>query len=176
MINLLKNRRSIRKFTDEAVSKEDLQKILKAGLLSPSSMGKNPVEFIVIQDKEIIAKLEECKKFGTVPLKTSPLVICILADSELSDVWVEDASIVSILMQLEVEKLGLGSTWIQIRNRECSEGDSQEAVRKVLSIPKKYGVLSLIAIGHKNEEKKPYTDEDLNFEKVHYENFNDKNN
>ena len=40
MINLLKNRRSIRKFTDEAVSKEDLQKILKAGLLSPSSMGK----------------------------------------------------------------------------------------------------------------------------------------
>ena len=110
------------------------------------------------------------------PLKTAPLVICILADSELSDVWVEDASIVSILMQLEVEKLGLGSTWIQIRNRECSEGDSQEAVRKVLSIPKKYGVLSLIAIGHKNEEKKPYTDEDLNFEKVHYENFNDKNN
>ena len=120
MINLLKNRRSIRKFTDEAVSKEDLQKILKAGLLSPSSMGKNPVEFIVIQDKEIIAKLEECKKFGTVPLKTAPLVICILADSELSDVWVEDASIVSILIQLEVEKLGLGSTWIQIRNRECS--------------------------------------------------------
>ena len=176
MINLLKNRRSIRKFTDEAVSKEDLQKILKAGLLSPSSMGKNPVEFIVIQDKETIAKLEECKKFGTMPLKTAPLVICILADSELSDVWVEDASIVSILIQLEVEKLGLGSTWIQIRNRECSEGDSQEAVRKVLSIPKKYGVLSLIDIGHKNEEKKPYTDEDLDFEKVHYENFNDKNN
>ena len=58
MINLLKNRRSIRKFTDEAVSKEDLQKILKAGLLSPSSMGKKPVEFIVIQDKETIAKLE----------------------------------------------------------------------------------------------------------------------
>ena len=49
-------------------------------------------------------------------------------------------------------------------------------MRKVLSIPKKYGVLSLIAIGHKNEEKKPYTDEDLDFEKVHYENFNDKNN
>ena len=171
MINLLKNRRSIRKFTDEAVSKEDLQKILKAGLLSPSSMGKNPVEFIVIQDKETIAKLEECKKFGTMPLKTAPLVICILADSQLSDVWVEDASIAATFIQLEVEKLNLGSTWIQMRKRNSESKDSEVEVRKVLDIPEKYGVLALIAIGHKDEEKAPYKDEDIDFSKVHYERF-----
>ncbi len=171
MLEILKNRRSIRKFTEEKVSKEDLEKILKAGLLAPSSMGKKPVEMIVVEDKEVISKLENCKKHGTVPLKTAPLVIAVIGDSELSDVWVEDASIVSILIQLEVEKLGLGSTWVQMRKRESLEKDSEEAVREVLAIPEKYGVLSLIAIGYKNEEKKPYDDSDLNFEKIHYNKF-----
>lgn len=171
MLEILKNRRSIRKFTEEKVSKEDLEKILKAGLLAPSSMGKKPVEMIVVEDKEVISKLENCKKHGTAPLKTAPLVIAVIGDSELSDVWVEDASIVSILIQLEVEKLGLGSTWVQMRKRESLEKDSEEAVREVLVIPEEYGVLSLIAIGHKNEEKKPYNDSDLNFEKIHYNKF-----
>lgn len=171
MIDLLKNRRSIRKFTDEKVSKEDLEKILKSALLAPSSMGKKPVELIVVEDKDTIAKLETCKKFGTLPLKTAPLAIVVIGDSDLSDVWVEDASIVSILIQLEVEKLGLGSTWIQMRRRESLEEDSEVAVRKVLNIPEKYGVLSIISIGHKNEEKKPYYDSDINFAKVHYGEF-----
>lgn len=171
MLEILKNRRSIRKFTEEKVSKEDLEKILKAGLLAPSSMGKKPVEFIVVEDKEVISKLENCKKYGTLPLKTAPFVIAVIGDSQLSDVWVEDASIVSILIQLEVEKLGLGSTWIQMRKRESVEKNSEEAVREVLEIPEKYGVLSLIAIGHKNEEKKPYDDNDLDFGKVHYGKF-----
>lgn len=171
MLELLKNRRSIRKFTDEKISKEDLDKILKVGLLAPSSMGKKPVEVIVVEDKKTILKLETCKKHGTLPLKTAPLVIAVIADSELSDVWVEDASIVSILIQLEVEKLGLGSTWIQMRKRESMEKSSEEAVREVLEIPEKYGVLSLIAIGHKDEEKKPYDENDLNLEKVHHNKF-----
>lgn len=171
MIDLLKNRRSIRKFTDEKVSKEDLEKILKSALLAPSSMGKKPVELIVVEDKDTIAKLETCKKFGTLPLKTAPLAIVVIGDSDLSDVWVEDASIVSTLIQLEAEKLGLGSTWIQMRRRESLEEDSEVAVRKVLNIPEKYGVLSIISIGHKNEEKKPYDDSDINFTKVHYGGF-----
>ena len=51
MLEILKNRRSIRKFTQEKISKEDLSKILKAGLFAPSSKGKNPVEMIVVEDK-----------------------------------------------------------------------------------------------------------------------------
>ena len=171
MLEIFKNRRSIRKFTNEIISKEDIEKILKAGLLAPSSMNKKPVELIVIDDKETIAKLETCKKYGTLPLKTAPLVIAVIADSELSDVWVEDASISATFIQLEVEKLGFGSTWIQMRKREAEDKDSEVAVRKVLDIPNKYGVLALIAIGHKDEEKKPYEDSDIDFGKVHYNGF-----
>lgn len=171
MLEILKNRRSIRKFTDKEVSKENIEKILKAGLLAPSSMNKKPVELIVIENKEAIAQLEKCKKLGTQPLKTAPLVIAVIGDSELSDVWVEDASIAATFIQLEVEKLGLGSTWIQIRKRKSQHDDSEVEVRKVLNIPEKYGVLALITIGHKDEEKAPYKDSDIDFGKVHYEKF-----
>ena len=147
------------------------QSLLKAALLAPSSMGKKPVECIVVRNKETIARLKTYKKHGTTPLGTAPLAIVVIADGQKSDVWVEDASIVSILIQLEAEKLGLGSTWIQLRRREGDSGPSEEAFRQELGIPEHYGVLSVVAIGHKNEQKKPYTDADLDFTKVHYETF-----
>ena len=171
MLDIFKSRRSIRKFTNELVSKEDKEKIIKAGLLAPSSMNKKPVELIVIENKETIERLEKCKKLGTLALKTSPLVIAVVADSEVSDVWVEDASIAATFIQLEVEKLGLGSTWIQMRRREAEDKGSEIAVREVLEIPNKYGVLALISIGHKDEDKSPYEDGDLDFSKVRYDKF-----
>ena len=142
MLELLKHRRSIRTFTDEPVSQENIDSLLKAALLAPSSMGKKPVECIVVRNKETIARLKTYKKHGTTPLGTAPLAIVVIA-----------------------------STWIQLRRREGDSGPSEEAFRQELGIPEHYGVLSVVAIGHKNEQKKPYTDADLDFTKVHYETF-----
>ncbi len=171
MLELLKQRRSIRRFTPRPVEREHVEKLLQAALLAPSSMGKNPVEFIVVRDKETIARLKTCKKHGTLPLETAPLAIVVIADREKSDVWVEDAAIASILLQLEAEKLGLGSTWVQLRLRESAVESSESAFRRELGIPEKYGVLSVVAIGHKDEEKKPRREEELDFSKAHYEKF-----
>ncbi len=106
-------------------------------------------------------------------MEPPPLAIVVIADGQKSDVWVKTLPSYSrcILIQLEAEKLGLGSTWIQLRRREGDSGPSEEAFRQELGIPEHYGVLSVIAIGHKNEQKKPYTDADLDFTKVHYETF-----
>ncbi len=171
MLETLRERRSIRKYKEQKVEKEKIDNILKAGLLAPSSMNKKPVEFIVVEDKEILSKLETCKAKGTLGLKTAPLAIVVIADTERSNVWIEDASIASTLIQLEAQKLGLGSCWIQIRNRQSEEGDSEEAVRKVLSLPENYGVLTVLTIGYKDEEKPAYDDSKLDFEKVHYGEF-----
>lgn len=171
MLDILRERRSIRKYKDQKVEKEKIDNILKAGLLAPSSMNKKPVEFIVVEDKDTLSKLEDCKAKGTLALKTASLAIVVVADTERSNVWIEDASIASTLIQLEVEKLGLGSCWIQIRNRQSANGNSEEAVRNVLSLPENYGVLTILTIGYKDEEKTPYDDSKLDFEKVHYDEF-----
>ena len=64
MLELLKHRRSIRTFTDEPVPQENIDSLLKAALLAPSSMGKKPVECIVVQEKGIEKQILE-KWFGT---------------------------------------------------------------------------------------------------------------
>lgn len=171
MINLLQSRRSIRRYTTKPITKTTLDQLLSSALLSPSSMNKKTVEFIIIDDKETLSALEKCKKHGTIALKTAPLAIAIIADTNLSDVWVEDASITAILLQLEAEKLGLGSCWIQMRNRQSETGDSESDVRKVLNIPEHYGVLAVLTFGFKDEVKEGYDLPDLESNKIHYDKF-----
>lgn len=169
--NILKNRRSIRKFKDEKIDRIRLEKILKAGLLAPSSKNKKPVEFLVIEDRETILELKKCKNKGAEGLNTAPCVIVIIGDSALSDVWIEDASVAATFIQLAAENVGLGSVWIQMRKRFNENGDAEEEVRKVLNIPEKYGVLAMVALGYKDEEKQAYDTKNLDFSKVRYEGY-----
>ena len=105
-------------FTETPVAPEDIDKLLKAALLAPAGMGKKALEFIVIEEKQTIARLKCLKAYGTVSLTSAPLAIVVIADTRETDTWVEDASIASILIQLEATSLGLGSTWIQLSLRE----------------------------------------------------------
>jgi len=161
MLNLIMKRRSIRKFKDEKISEEEIQKLVNAGLLAPTSKNNKAVKLIVIDDKNKILELKDCRNIGTVGLQTAPCAIVVIADREKSDVWVEDASIAASYMQLAAEDLGLGSVWIQMRNRVSDNDSSENEVRKLLSIPEKYGVLCIIALGHKNEIKDSYTEDDI---------------
>ena len=72
------------------------------------------------------------------------------------------------MRQLLAEDLGLGSCWIQIRERFTTDGTpSNEFVHDVLDIPLQLQVLSIVAIGHKGMERKPFNEEHLQWEKVH---------
>ena len=85
-----------------------------------------------------------------------------------SDVWVEDAAIASIYMQLQAEDLGLGSCWCQIRNRQTEDDvDAAQYVRGLLDVPYQLEVLSIIGIGYKDQERKPFDESHLQWEKIH---------
>lgn len=166
--DLITKRRSIRKFTEELIAPEDVELILKAGLMAPSSKNARPWHFIVVEDKELLEKLSHTKKNGCKFLPESALAIIVASDPLLSNVWIEDASIASIMMQLQAEDLGLGSCWIQIRDRyNAAEISSEECVKDLLELPMQLQVLSIIAIGHKGQEKAPIDDDKLEWEKVH---------
>lgn len=160
-LNLVMKRRSIRKFKDEKLPDELIKKVIQAGLLAPTSKNNKSVKLIVINDKDKILKLKECRNMGTVGLQTAPCAIVVIADAEISDVWVEDAAIAASYMQLAAEDMGLGSVWIQIRNRVSDNDSSENEVRNLLNIPEKYGILCILALGHKNEIRNSYTEEDI---------------
>jgi len=168
MIDILKNRRSIRKFKKKEVEKEKVDSIIKAALLSPTSMNRRPWEFLVVTDKNLLEKLSNSKEHGSQFLKGAPLGIVVIANPNISDVWVEDTSIASIIIQLSAETIGLGSCWIQIRSRMHSrEKSSEDYIKEILRIPEEMKVESIIAIGYPAENREPYTDKDLSSEKIY---------
>lgn len=172
MLDLLMKRRSIRKYKDQEVEKEVLDKILKGALTSPSSKNRRPWELIVVDDKEILEKLGDSRGVASRPIANAPLAIVVLGDPETSEIWIEDASIISTVIQLTAESLGLGSCWIQVRKRFTEDNESvEDYVKRALNIPEKYNVENIIAIGYPDEEKKPHDPEALPYNKIHYNKF-----
>ena len=173
MLELLMKRRSIRKYKPEAVSEDALKKIMQAALLSPSSRGRTPWEFVVVQNSETLKALGKCRHPQQAFLPDTPAAIVVLGDTSVTDVWVEDCSIAMTIMQLEAERLGLGSCWIQIRNRTAQgeEQTSNDFVKELLHIPEQYEVLAILALGVPDEEKPGRTLEMLQYAKVHNEVF-----
>ncbi len=167
MLELLKQRRSIRKFKDQDIEPEKITQLVKGALLSPSSRSLTPWEFIVVTDKQTLQQLASAKSAGSAFLKGAPLAIVVLADPLVSDVWIEDASIATILMQMVAESIGLGSCWVQIRERKHSEGIcSEEYVRQVLNIPEHLKVEAILGVGYPDETKAPQREENLKYHKV----------
>jgi nitroreductase len=172
MLNIIYRRRSIRKYKATKLDTATVQQLLKAALLSPSSKGLQSWKFVVVEDAEILKQLALAKK-GAGFLKSAALGIVILADPATSDVWVEDAAIPATIIHLTAESLGLGSCWIQIRERQFTETESSEDyVRRILEIPENLKVVAIISIGYPDESKPPYSDQDLKFDKVYLNKYN----
>ena len=173
--DLIKSRRSMRKFTTEELTQEEVVTLLKAALMSPTSKRTNCWQFIVVDDKETLEKLSYCKEASASFIKDAALAIVVTADPMVSDVGIEDASIASIMIQLQAEDLGLGSCWVQLRERFTASGvPSNEYVHEVLDLPLQLQALSIIAIGHKGMERKPFDESHLQWEKIHINKYGGK--
>lgn len=165
---LMRHRRSIRKYTGEPVDPEQVRLILEAGLMAPAGKRKNPWHFVVVDEPEKLKALSETRAMGTAQIANAALAIAVVANPEDSDTWIEDLSIATIQMQLQCADLGLGSVWCQMRMRENADGvPAPYSVRQILEIPAEYEVLNVLAIGHIGEERKPYDTKKLQWEKVH---------
>jgi nitroreductase len=173
--DLVKLRRSHRKFTEEEFSPEAVQLIMRAALMSPTSKSQRAWQFVVVDDKTDIEKLADAKNLGSQFMKGAPLAVVVLGDPMRNDCWVEDGSIAAISMQYQAEELGLGSCWVQMRGRGLDDGTpADEVIRGILDIPTNYSVLCVVAFGHKADERKPQNEDSLKWENVHIGKFSEK--
>ena len=142
----IQTRRSIRKYTSQQVSEDDLQKILQAGRLAPSAKNLQNWQFIVITDTDIIAKLAEaCNQQHFI--SEVPVVIAGIADPTINHWYELDMGIAFDHMALVATDCGLGSCWIGAFN--------EPQVRDILSIPKKLRTIILMTIGYAAENPAP---------------------
>jgi len=167
MLDILRKRRSIRRYKDTEISPEVIEQLKEAVLRSPSSRGINPWRFVFVTNRDLLDRLSQAKRDGSSFLKDARLGVVVCADQTASDTWIEDCSIASIILQLTGQSLDLGSCWIQIRNRVHGSGrPSEEYVRDLLGLSEKMKVESIISFGYPDEDKEPLSLQELEFPKI----------
>lgn len=171
LLELVKKRRSIRRYTGEKIDQTIVDEILNIALLAPSSWGGHPVEFVVVNDKKMIGQIARCKKMGAGPLKDADVAIVILIDRNKCELWIEDGAVASTYILLAAEQLGIGACWIHMRGREGQHGTAEEEIQQLLGIPSNYGVLNVVALGHNGENKPARSEKDVPFNNIHHSTF-----
>ena len=151
LLEMLQQRHSIRKYTDEDITDRDLQTILQAGLLSASGRAARPWEFIVVRDKEMLQKMSESRVGAAKMLAHANAAIVVIADVSKTDVWVEDCSIAMSNMHLAASVLGIGSCWIH-RAKETFESPEGKELLKQWGIEGNYEGIGHLILGYAKGE------------------------
>jgi nitroreductase len=174
-IDLVRKRRSIRKYRPQPVEKDKIDLLIETALRSCSSRGVQPWEFVVVTDPRVLAQLAASKPNGSAFLKEAPLAFVVCVDSTKTDVWVEDASIAAVFLHLAAADLGLGSCWSQIRLRDHDAQQSAGAyVAGLLGLRQGLEVEAIIAIGYPAEDKGPHPASSLAYDKISREQYGRK--
>jgi nitroreductase len=167
MLDILRNRRSIRNFKDKEIEPELIEQLKEAALRSPTSRGNNSWRFVFVTNMALLEELSRAKESGSGFLKGARLGVVVSGVEGESDVWVEDCSIASIILQLTGQSLGLGSCWIQIRNRmHDSHLSAEDYIKEALDLPENMRVECMIAFGYPDEKKAPVPKEKLQYERI----------
>ncbi len=163
-IETIAARRSIRKFTDEPVSEEQVKTLLSAGMNAPTARNLQPWHFMIIKDRETINCMIEICPNGSL-LKGAPMAIFVLGDVDISDAYCAvdcSAAVENILLAAQAEELG--ACWIGVYPRP----ERIKGLKELFSLPANIQPHSLIAIGHPAESKEPnnkYLEERIHMEK-----------
>lgn len=152
--DVLLARRSVRKFTDEAVSKEDVNCLLHAAMSGPSACNKKPWDFFVVTNADVLQKLRNGSHFSKM---NAPLAIVVCGNLsralplQLAAYWIQDCSAATENILLAATDLGLGAVWCGIHPQKLAE----KRVKEALGLKEKQIPLNIIFVGHPAETPEP---------------------
>ncbi|MGO8989701.1 MAG: nitroreductase family protein [bacterium] len=149
VLNTIKNRRTIRKFSPNPVDEEMLQMILEAGRWAPSFSNLQPWRFIVVRDLGLKIALDKAARESVLHLgiNEAPVVILVCVDRRIDPLHaIEAGAAATQNMTLAAHSLGLGAGWIGIWGTE-----TEVSIQKLLKLPETVRVVSLLPIGIPDE-------------------------
>lgn len=153
-------RRSVREYTTEEVSDEDLRALLEAAMAAPSGNNRQPWQFVVVKDRALLDRLAEVHPYARM-LARAPLGFAVCGEPSTSRWWVQDCSAATENLLVAAATIGLGAVWIGCHGVT----EREEAVARTLGIPESVAVFCLISVGHPAEGPQARTQ--YRDEKVH---------
>jgi len=153
-------RRSIRRYTEEPVTEEQITTLLEAAMAAPSAGGRYPWHFVVVTDDAVKKALSEVHEYAKMLLH-APLCIVVCGEPALSIpgrefYWQQDTAAATENILLAATALGLGAVWCGVYPMESRV----EGASLALCLPKGIVPFSYVAIGHPAEEREPRTQYD----------------
>lgn len=157
ILKAILERRSVRKYTGEAVGREQLEALVKAGMAAPTSRDTRHLRFIIVDEPEMIDKLTEALPNAKM-LATARHAIIVASDLSIAyggletGYWVQDCSAATENILLAVQISSLGACWTGVHPRE----ERVEFLKEALNLPENVRPLCLIAVGvPTGEDNKP---------------------
>jgi len=145
ILEVIKTRRSIRKYKPDSISEQEINRILEAGRWAPSADNSQPWKFVVLRDPERRKRLADTLTWGKF-LSKAALGIAVTVNPKASECPVQDGAAATQNMLLEAHSLGLGACWIGTYDSE-----DEASAKKALNIPEDERLLSITAIGRPAE-------------------------
>lgn len=169
-MNLLLDRRSIRKYKDEKISNEKIKMLIKAAMYAPSARNYQPWEFVIIDDRDVLDKIPEFHPYAGMMKKASHgIVVCGDLNVEENVNYVnQNCSAATQNILLAAHGLGLGAVWLGVFPRE----QRVNGLKELLGLPENILPVSLISIGYPAEEKK--RPDRFDRSKMHYNKWGNK--
>ncbi len=155
---IIKGRRSVRRFKGDMVPREQIQKVIEAGLYAASGMGKQSSLVIAVTNRELRDRIAEVNrqiggwKEGFDPFYGAPVILIVLGDAAVPT-HVYDGSLSLGNMMLRAHDLGLGSIWIH-RAKEEFEGELGRQILRQLGLDGSYEGIGHLALGYSDEQDK----------------------
>ncbi|GAB6110202.1 nitroreductase family protein [Fusibacter bizertensis] len=165
-MNAIFNRRSIRKFKDQSVEPEKIEKLLRAAMQAPSAANQQPWEFIVVQDKAALEALSQISPYSK-PVANSGATFVLVANEKallVPTAWQQDMSAAAENILLEATELGLGSVWFGVATSE----EVMETLSKLYALPSYIKPFAMIAVGYPEGQGNVFVDR-YKAEKVHFD-------
>jgi nitroreductase len=144
---------SIRKYTDQPVSDEHVEHLLRAAMAAPSAGNQQPWQFIVIRDRGVLAAIPEVHPYASmVPDAQLAILICGDRDKERwPQYWEQDCAAATENLLIAAAQLGLGAVWLGVHPLE----ERADGLRSLLCTPRAITPFSLVPVGWPAEYKEP---------------------
>lgn len=153
ILNNILNRKSVRDFTKERISEDELELIIKAGMSAPSALNLQPWEFIVFDEEKILQYMIDLHDYSKMfKTATAGILVCSNMDRTIKDyreLWIQDCSASTQNILLAIEALNLGGVWLGIYpiKERCQK------LTNYFNLPENIIPFSVIALGHPSKDE-----------------------
>jgi len=168
-MDIINRRRSVRHFTNKTIEREKIELLLRAAMQAPSARNQQPWHFVVVQERETLQAIATVSR-NMKMLNEAPCAIIVLIDKDNLTAPLmapQDAAAATQNILLKAVALNLGTCWCGIYPRE----DRMEALEKLLNIPDRFYIFSLIAVGYPSDNDANHYIDRFDSARIHNEKF-----